>query len=144
MYQLFRGQILLRFVRPSSNNRQIITACPAESWRDLNSTLHWDKLSDIDVRLYKRQTERGFNNLNIPDGMKYSDHNCQNPSHINDIDSFYDDIFNVLTERSESLANVNSTRQRHNVGPTRLECSRQRSACSSQRCIFTVEDRGQA
>ena len=93
----------------------IITACQAERGRDLKSTLHWDKLSDIAVRHYERQTERGFNNLNIPDGMKCSDPNCQNPSHINDIDSFYDDIFTVLTECSKSLANVNSIRQRHNV-----------------------------
>ena len=42
--------------------------------------------------------------------------NCQNPSHITDIDMLYDDIFTVLTECSESLvARVNSTRQRHNV-----------------------------
>ena len=47
--------------------------------------------------------------------MKCSDPNCQNPSHINDIDSFYDDIFTVLTECSESLANVNNTRQMHTV-----------------------------
>ena len=93
----------------------IITACQAESGRDLNATRHWDKLSDIAVRHYERQTERGFNNLNIPDGMKCSDSNCQNHSHINDIDSFYDDIFNVLMECSESLVNVNSTRQRHNA-----------------------------
>ena len=93
----------------------IITACQAERGRDLNATLHWDNLSDIAVRHYERQPERGFNNLNIPDEMKCSDPNCQNPSHINDIDSFYDDIFTVLTECSESLANVNSTRQRHKV-----------------------------
>ena len=93
----------------------IITACQAERGCDLNSTLHRDKLSDIAVRHYERQTERVFNNLNIPDGMKCSDPNCQNPGHINDIDSFYDNIFTVLTECSESLANVNSTRQRHNV-----------------------------
>ena len=77
--------------------------------------LHWDKLSDTAVRHYERQTKRGFNNLNIPDGMKCSDPNCQNPSQINDIDSFYDDIFTVLMECSESLPEVNSTRQRHNV-----------------------------
>ena len=41
----------------------IITASQAERGRDLNSTLHWDKLSDIAVRHYERQTERGFNNL---------------------------------------------------------------------------------
>ena len=47
--------------------------------------------------------------------MKCSDPNCQNPSHINDIETFYDDIYTVLTECSESLAKVNSTWQRHNV-----------------------------
>ena len=97
------------------NDLNITTVCQAGSGRELNSTLHWDKLSDIAVRHYERHTERGFNNLNIPDGMKCSDPNCQNPSHINDIDSCYDDIFTVLMECSESLVNVNSTRQRHNV-----------------------------
>ena len=88
----------------------LITACQAESGRDSKSTLNWDKLSDTAVRQYERLTERGFNNLNIPDGMKCSDPNCQNPNHINDIDTFYDDIFTVLAECSESLANDNSTR----------------------------------
>ena len=72
----------------------IITACQAESRRVIKYKLHWDKLSYTAVRNDERQTERGFNNLNIPDGMTCSDPNCQNASHINDIETFYDDIFN--------------------------------------------------
>ena len=88
----------------------IITACYSEVSNAIQQIIHWDNLER-----YKRQTEIGLNFVNIPEGVKCTDPNCQSLSHMNEIDEFYDCIFSVLTECSDGFSNVNSESHIYNI-----------------------------
>ena len=61
-------------------------------------------------------TEKGFDSIIIPDGVKCIDANCQVHSHVEDIDDLYDSIVNVLSSSSERISRKhNGTSQRRGI-----------------------------
>ena len=82
-------------------NINVITPYIDDSNNDVKQNVAWDKLPDSALEYYEHLTEKGFDSIIIPDGVKCIDANCQVHSHVEDIDDLYDSIVNVLSSSSQ-------------------------------------------
>ena len=119
----------------------IITACYSEVSNDIKQIIHWDNLTPFALERYKRQTEIGLNLVNIPEGVKCTNPNCQTRSHVNDIDEFYDCIFSVLTECSDGLSNMNSDSHIHDIQGWNDDVKDMHAAARDAYLIWKLSDR---
>ena len=81
-------------------NINVITPYIDNGNNDVKQKVAWDKLPDSALEYYEHLTEKGFDSIIIPDGVKCIDANCQVHSHVEDIDDLYDSIVNVLSSSS--------------------------------------------
>ena len=97
-------------------NISVITPYIDDGNNDVKQKVAWDKLPDRALEYYEHLTEKGFDSIIIPDGVKCIDADCQVHSHVEDIDDLYDSIVNVLSSSSERISRKhNGTSQRRGI-----------------------------
>ena len=97
-------------------NINVITPYIDDGNNDVKQKVAWDKLPDSALEYYEHLTEKGFDSIIIPDGVKCIDANCQVHSHVEDIYDLYDSIVNVLSSSSERISRKhNGTSQRRGI-----------------------------
>ena len=63
-----------------------------------NLCIQWDKLSSSKIEYYEICAYEGLCNIVLLDGVKCTYANCHDHSHTADMETFYDDIINVLSK----------------------------------------------
>ena len=75
--------------------------CELNTINKSNLHVQWDKLSSNKIAYHESCTYDGLCNVVLLDGVKCINANFQNHSHTADIDTFYDEVTNVLSKSGE-------------------------------------------
>jgi exonuclease III len=80
-------------------------------------SVNWAKVTDKDTEKYTADTDYYLSEISVPvESMLCSDPNCDIPSHLCEIDEFYDCIVNALTVASDCLVTDSHGNYKHVPG----------------------------
>ena len=91
-----------------------ILPCLSEESNETVFKINWESATEADLKSFLKLTDQRFSNIELPvEALLCSDLNCNILAHRIKIETFYNDIINILIESSKHLCSkVNSSRNR--------------------------------
>ena len=88
--------------------------CLTDTNNETYFKINWESASEVDIKTFLNLTEQKFSSIDIPiDALLCSDLECKHVYHKQLIETFYNNIINILSESSQHMCSgVNTSRNR--------------------------------